>query len=234
MPSDENDDPRLDAGNYDFQPVVERFFDNGFPYITVTLVKEVLFGIYMSSECNAGKTDFEVAQDLGLKPTQVRNLRYRYRQNQNHEDDVREPAIEDVLFRKSGAFYDAGSKMMRVQIDTAYDLEWTKNYIRNEAGEFAEISLSGDVLSVSPSYYMQLLSELCESRPELKLEPKLEETIKKFSAANHDFRDIAKMSKGERFRDWVRSPGRIEAILGLGSTGMDFFSKLPDIVSSIV
>lgn len=171
--------------NYDFNPIIEEYFNGGFSRITVSLTKELLFGIYYDAlpdkEC---VTDFELAQSLGLRPSQIRNLRFRYEQK-------RKPNLSpEKIILENPATCDADGKWIHVCIKDPYSAEYLKSYLINDRETYAEISLTGETLKIPFIKYVEVLKDRCTNDKDLK--NKVNNHLKDFVAENKPIKSILK------------------------------------------
>lgn len=208
---------------YDFTPVINELFKGNFSRITVSLTKELLFRVYYEAQPNKEtKTDFELAQELGLKPSQVRNLRYRYKQNTIEV----EPSFAEIIL-KNPATCSSDGRWVFVHIRSLYDLEWAKNYLVNDENTYAEASIASESIKIPSVQYIGILCEECIKDEELK--SKVNEYLKKLCDSNPEFGKLLKGNgKIGKFLQAVRDNPSM-----LLEYGKPFIEFVKEIVSSL-
>lgn len=212
---------------YDFAPIIDNIFDNGFSRITVSYIRELLFEVYYGKPTgeNKAKTDFAIAQELGLTPTQVRNLRYRYMQNH----PAKNLTIENILLNNPACSIDGG-KAMNVLIQNLYDIEWLKNEIQTKREIYAELSVSREVLKMPSSFYLRQLQAAAISNPELEkaINDKIESLVKSDSELKKALKDtdgrdyFSKISGSEVFDKLIDTGAKVSVIMDSIASALPF------------
>lgn len=163
---------------YDFTSIEDEFFNGSFSRITASLMKELLFDVYYKAQPNKEKlSDFDIAQELGLTPSQVRSLRYRYEQKQARCSDL---SFQKIVLENPASCSPDGV-WIYVYIHSLYDLEWLKNYLVNK-GVYAESSISKETLKMPLQQYADIVLDECTHNEEL--EEDLKNYLIKFNEDN--------------------------------------------------
>lgn len=214
---------------YDFSPF-DSFLNGGFSLITVSSVKEKLFEVYYKAQVDKEKlTDFKIAQDLGIRPSQARNLRYRY--DQTHTEEMSDEERLKAIILGNPIACTPDGRWIQIYIRDLYSAEWLKNYLLSNKGACAELSLSGDSLRMSVAQLVVFLEEWC--REDTNLKQAVEQKIEAILADDSEMEKAFKSLQGKSFLSKMLDPEFLRQVMEKGGFVFEFAEKLFPAISGI-
>lgn len=159
-----------------FDEIAKCYYDRNFGTMSKSDFEVLLFSIYIERIlCIDDKkfgmySDYELSKQLGITQSKVRNLKVKKQLQYPRTYDWKEAFVRVC----ENATYENGK--IKVQIPDVNLYYEVKNAIE-EAGGYIDISLTSNLLQVSPGYFLDLICIIADESEKASIEEKIQETL---------------------------------------------------------